>query len=240
MGQEVAANIINDVAIEVGLIPAPINDPFASIDPNILQLAKLLKSGGRTLRKRYSWTHLQYQYTFNTIANQGRYVLPVDYGKYINQTAWNRTNRLPLGGPLSPQEFEYFKARLVGVVFTTLFRILQQQFQVYPDTSTPGGYTIAFEYVSSFWVVPSATQVTSGSWQNATTYPNGTFIRNGGNIYQATQAGSGVSGGFGPTGTGAGITDGTCVWSFISVGGADAPASSQDLVQFDSHLMTGS
>jgi hypothetical protein len=70
----------------------------------------------------------------------------------IDQTWWNRTNRLPLGGPLSPQEWQYLKARLVGVVFTVLFRPLDGQISLYPDTNTPGGYDIAFEYVSRWWV----------------------------------------------------------------------------------------
>src|SRR3954468_3046330 len=46
-GWDTVAEIVSDTAIELGLISAPIADPFASTDPNILQLLGLLKSGGR-------------------------------------------------------------------------------------------------------------------------------------------------------------------------------------------------
>ncbi len=235
---ETAGQLISDAAVECGL--APIADPYASAaagDANSTLFTTVLKTRGRKLWREHPWQHLDYIHTFNTVASVGRYALPLDFGRIIDQTEWNRTNRLPQGGPLSPQEFEYFKARLVGVVFTTLFRLIQNNYQVYPDTATPGNFTLAFEYISSFWVLPIATQATSGSWQNITAYPNGTFIVNSGNIYQAVQAGTGTSGSFGPLGTGAGIVDGTCLWNFVSVAGRDNPSLSTDVILMDANLM---
>ena len=106
MAWDTAGNIINDAATELGLqaFQAKAADPFASTDPNMGQLCQLLKSVGRDLAKRREWTHLRAIHTLTTVEGVGWYALPADFGRMINQTGWNRTNRLPLGGPLSPQE----------------------------------------------------------------------------------------------------------------------------------------
>jgi hypothetical protein len=127
-----AGDIVNAAAVEVGL--TNVADPFASTDSNIKQLCWLLKSLGKDLVHMRSWNHLRKEYAFTTVAGQSAYGLPADYHNMIDQTWWNRTNRLPLGGPLSAQEWQYLKARL------------------YPDTNTPAGYDIAFEYNSAYWV----------------------------------------------------------------------------------------
>jgi len=236
--------IINDAAVEVGL--ASVADPFASTDPNFVQLSQLLKSLGRNLRRKHQWTFLQQIYTFNTVANIAQYGFPVDFGSFIDQTGWNRTNRLPLGGPLSPQDYEYLKALLVGIVFNTPFRFQQQNFVVYPDTKTPANYVIAFEYISRWWITPTGTQATSGPWTPTTTFANATYVSNGGriyksktqpawqaltaysvgnavtnggNVYVCTTAGTSAGAG-GPSGTGVGIVDGTCVWAFSVAAGS--------------------
>ncbi len=147
---DTAGNIINDAATECGL--APVSDPYLSTDANFVRLCGLLKSVGRDLQRKRQWTHLQREYTFTTVADTANYDLPPDFRGMIAQTGWNRTNRLPLGGPLSPQEWQYLKGRLEGVAFRVLFRPVQQQMYLYPDTSVPVGDTIAFEYMSNYWV----------------------------------------------------------------------------------------
>ncbi len=200
MAFDTALNIVTDAAVLAGLgTPAAV---YTATDPNIVQMRTLLKVLGRWLRRRKHWTWLQSQYVFQTIQGQATYAKAIDYDDFINQTGWNRLNRLPMGGPLSPQQFEYYKARLVGVVWTTLFRDFRNNIVIYPDTNTPSGHIVAYEYGSSFWVSPANLQPTGGTWNNATTYPNSTYIVSGGLIYQAVQVGNGLSGTFGPTGFG--------------------------------------
>jgi len=152
---DTAGNIVNDAAVEVGL--ERLTDPFGSYDANYVQLVRLLKSCGRELVQARNWTYLRKEHTFTTVQGTSAYDLPVDFLRMYDQSGWNRTNRLPLGGPLSPQEWQYLKARLVGVVFTVLFRPMNRQIHLYPDTNTPGGYVIAFEYGSSYWLSSPAT-----------------------------------------------------------------------------------
>jgi hypothetical protein len=160
MAFDTAANIINDAAVEIGL--NPVADPFAAYDGNFIQLARLLRSCGRELVQSRDWTYLRKEHAFTTVQGTSAYDLPSDFLRMYDQSGWNRTNRLPLGGPLSPQEWQYLKARLVGVVFTVLFRPMNRQIHLYPDVNTPGGYAIAFEYGSSYWVSsPAAPTVLS-------------------------------------------------------------------------------
>jgi len=148
---DTAGDIVNQALMEIGL-PSAGSDPFSSTDQNVTQACALLTSCGRSLVHMRQWTHLIQEWSFTTVANQGQYPFPPDYHNMIDQSGWNRTNRLPLGGPMSPQEWQYLKARLVGVVFTVLFRPRDQTIYIYPDVNTPGGYQISFEYLSRWWV----------------------------------------------------------------------------------------
>lgn len=156
MAYDTAANIINDAAVELGLLPfsGKVADPFGATDPNLGQLCQLLKRVGRDLVKRRAWTLLTKEATLVTIQGTAQYDLPADYSRSIAETEWNRTNRLPTGGPLRPEEWQYLKGQLVGVVFNVLYRIEGGKILLFPDVNTPGGYTLAYEYVSSWWVQP--------------------------------------------------------------------------------------
>jgi len=55
----------------------------------------------------------------------------------------------------------------------------------------------------------------AANWAASTSYAVGAQVTNGSNVYTCTTAGTSASSG-GPTGTGTGISDGTCVWSFFS------------------------
>jgi len=160
MGWPTAGEIVSDASVEIGL--SPVADPFSSNDPNVVQMCQLLKSLGRDLINQREWSYLRKEATFTTVQGQSLYPLPSDFWYMIDQTWWNRTNRLPVGGPLSPQEWQYLKARLVGVVFNVLFRPAQGQIELYPNTNTPGGQDIYYEYGSRYWVSSAATPTVLG------------------------------------------------------------------------------
>lgn len=149
---DTVAEIVSDAAIELGLRSTAMSDPFASTDPNILQLIALLKSGGRRLAREYAWTHLQSEYTFSTVASTAAYALPSDFRAMIPQTHWNRTTQWPLLGPTSPQRWQYLQA-LTGNVIYAEFRSLGGQIKLTPTPSAT--QSIAFEYLSSYWVKPT-------------------------------------------------------------------------------------
>lgn len=210
---DTAGAIVSQAALELGLTPKAIADPFTSTNPAILQLCALLTSLGRDIRRERQWTWLQQPYQFTTVAGQGFNPLPPDFDSVIPQTQWNRSTRLPIGGPLSPQDFTAIKASLVGVVFTVLDRFVQGQFQMYPDTNTPGGYVIAYEYISSWWAQPA---VATYNRSSSTSYKTNQIVFDGSNYFLALQGGAS-----GPAAGGITATphtpaiDGGCTWVIV-------------------------
>lgn len=152
---DTAGSVINAAAVELGLTEDV--DPYASSDANFVQLRRLLTKLGRGLWRERQWTQLTQEHTFATVSGTASYPLPDGFGYLINQSEWDRTNQRPLGGPLTSQQWQYLKGSLAaGISWVLHFRLRQMQLQLYPDTAIPDAHTIAFEYVSRFWVQPSA------------------------------------------------------------------------------------
>lgn len=144
--------IVNQVAVETG-IPNQV-DVFASTDAATAQLIALANSCGYELLQDEAWEGLVRIHEFTTQEqDSGEYELPADFAYIINQTAWDRTNNVVLGGPLSAQEWEYLQGRdLVSSTIYATFREAQHQFWLYPQPPAVG-IEIAYEYISRNWVL---------------------------------------------------------------------------------------
>lgn len=162
---DTVANLISDAAIELGLISAPIDNPFASSDPNMLRLIRYLKSGGRKLAKHRNWTHLQKEFTFATVAGQAAYGLPSDFRSMVPQTGWDRTTQFPLGGPVDGEYWQFRQAVPFGASVYNYLRLWQGQIFLAPTPT--GADTIAFEYQSTSWVMPSGQTAPTSSTPTA-------------------------------------------------------------------------
>lgn len=97
-------------------------------------------------------TEIDGSVTWTNTGFANSYPLPAGFSNMLDQTGWNRTTRLPLGNPLNAQQWQYLKGRQQGVVFNVLFRPDDDTIRLYPDTDPAGLQTIAFEYISRFWV----------------------------------------------------------------------------------------
>ena len=159
-----ANDIINRVAVEVGLNAD--TDPVASTDETYIQMLALLDSLGQELVNLHNWQGLKsfIDATTNatsfdtqlgsgvTIGTGGIYDLPDDFDHMIDQTGWDRTNRVSLGGPLSSQDWSYLAGRdLVSQSIYASFRLVDNKLALYPQPA-PDGLRITFEYMSRFWV----------------------------------------------------------------------------------------
>lgn len=147
---DTVGSVINDAAVELGLISADIPDPFGSADPSIVQLLRHLKSLGQDLARDYQWTHLQKQYGFATQVGVDTYELPPDYQRFINQTGWNRTRQMKLAGPLSPQAWQQMQVMTSGGIVDVMYRIVGNELKLFPAPSA--GDSVSYEYISSNWV----------------------------------------------------------------------------------------
>jgi len=158
---ETAAQCISQAALECGLI-APTNPYAASgVDPAITQMAGLLNSCGRELLTMREWQRMIISYSLTVVfGDTGFYNLPADYQRHIDQTDWNPSNRLPLGGPLTAQDYTYLLAtNLASSTIYISFREKDGQFVILPQPP-PVGQVITFEYISRYWVCATGAPTT--------------------------------------------------------------------------------
>lgn len=153
MAFDTVANVVSDAAIQLGLVSEAITDPYASTDDNIRRLLQSLKQLGQDLLRDHDWSHLTKEHTFSTVNGTANYDLPTHFARFVPGTAWNRTQGLELGGPMSPQQWQMAKAQTATSSFQS-FRIWQDDLWIYPTPSS--AETVAYEYVSKLWVMATA------------------------------------------------------------------------------------
>ena len=90
-------DIINRVAVEIGLNKT--TDPVASTDESFVQLRGLLDSAGQELVRLHQWQIMSGEFSFTTQdGDTGIYDLPDDFAYMVDQTGWDRSSNVPLGG----------------------------------------------------------------------------------------------------------------------------------------------
>lgn len=146
-----ANEILNRVAVEFGL--APVVDPYASVDPSFIQMRYLLNTAGEELAMLYPWQLLRRQHELITApGDTGDYPLPDDFFYMINQTGWERNNNVPLGGPLSPQDWQFLEGQNIGnQTIWASFRITEGIFKLWPQPPFENLH-IFYEYITTDWV----------------------------------------------------------------------------------------
>jgi hypothetical protein len=145
-----ANDVLNRVVLEVGLDTS--TDPYADQNTVFKQLRGLLDSAGQELVELYEWVGLRRAWEITTVADQNEYDLPDDFAYMVNQTGWDRTNDLPLGGPLTAQTWTYLQGRdLVNQTIYATFRLGENVLELFPDPP-PVGLSLNFEYISRNWV----------------------------------------------------------------------------------------
>jgi len=146
-----ANEILNRVAAEIGVTPVP--DPYASQNPSFVKMQYLLNIAGEELVEAHPWEQLLKQHQIVTQeGDTGAFALPDDFAYMINQTGWERSQRVPLGGPLTSSDWAYLKGRDFSAnSLYVSFRFMENKFNVYPDPPAVG-LDINFEYMSNKWV----------------------------------------------------------------------------------------
>ena len=161
-----AKQIINRVAAEVGLDEAA--DPLGSTDKNMIRLKHLLNTAGADLVMLNPWAILRMEATITTDGSES-YDLPSDFAYKTDQTGWNRTDDLPLAGPLTAQEWSFILGRGLGAsTLYASFRMMGDQVFILP-TSLENGTDIRYEYTSRNWVSASATSTPAPAADEVTT-----------------------------------------------------------------------
>lgn len=126
-----------------------------SSDEQVQQLLALANREGKELSAREGinggWPQLRKLHTITTVADQESYDFPSDLQYFVNTTAWDRTNKFPMLGPVSPQEWQILKSGTIGSVGPrTRFRIMAGQLYFNPAPDSAGD-TFVLEYYSDTW-----------------------------------------------------------------------------------------
>lgn len=107
--------------------------------------------------------------------SQTLYDLPSDWDREITQTEWDRTNRWPLIGPETPQDWQSFRSGIVYSGPRQRFRILSNAYAINPPP--PDGLTFAMEYMSKAWIVsPAGVALTAFASDSDTTVFNDSLL----------------------------------------------------------------
>ena len=168
--------ILNRAAAEIGL-PAS-QDFIRTGGETSLQMLALLNSAGQELLELNEWPQFRNVYEITTAAGDtGEYQLPPDFSHMINQTGWDRTNRVAMGGPLSAQDWTYLEGRdLVSQTIYASFRLADSRFYLFPQPP-PVDLKVTFEYQSNYWVLdPDIPQT------NPSATPNKDFVTKGSDV----------------------------------------------------------
>jgi hypothetical protein len=146
-----AGNIINTVAIEVGL--DQVADPYASTDKNFIQLRTLLRSVGHELWMAREWKALVKEASYTGDGTSTLFNLPVDFGRMVDGSGWRRTDQQPMGGPISSQDWQFLNAWTSSADLTILHRIVGNRIEFH--TAIASTLVVYHDYTSRYWVASS-------------------------------------------------------------------------------------
>lgn len=133
-------------------LPSPAT-VYGTTDPQTLQVMHLLEEEGNDLAQRHPWTTLQQEATHTTLAleDQGNIETIASGFRFIrNDTIWDRTDQLPVVGPMDGQEWQSLKA-LSNSGPRYYYRLRANKLLVNPVPTA--GHTWAFEYQSKNWII---------------------------------------------------------------------------------------
>lgn len=134
-------------------LPSP-STVQGSTDSQIIQVRALLEEEGNDLAVRGDWQAITIEASHTTVAteSQGAISTIASNGfRYIkNQTIWDRTDRLPVLGPVSGPQWQALKGIVVnGPRYR--FRIIGGNLLVNPVP--PASHDWRFEYLSANWIL---------------------------------------------------------------------------------------
>ena len=142
-------SIVKDAADAIGL-PRP-TAVYSSTDQQVRTLLSLSNRGGKALLDRYPWSASIKEATFTSLAAElqgAMATLAPGFKAILNETIWNRSATRPAGGPVSPGQWQAYKAQNIAGPWDR-YRIQSGNLYIIPAPAA--GQTFAFEYLSTYW-----------------------------------------------------------------------------------------
>lgn len=131
-------------------VPATV---LGNTDTQVVQMLRLLEEEGNDLAQRGDWNVLTYEAHVTTLNNESQSYI-ANYAtngfRFIkNGTFWDRTNKLPILGPLNDREWQQIKALAAT---TTNFRYRIKNALIWVTPTPAAGLNWYFEYLSHNWI----------------------------------------------------------------------------------------
>jgi hypothetical protein len=118
----------------------------------VLQLLECINEDGQELAARHNWQVLTNESSFTTVATESQgsilTLAGADFSFVINNTLWNRTQRRPIFGPKSSQQWQELKAQFSSGPWVQ-YRIRGNNVLFFPTPSA--GQSVFFEWCSKNW-----------------------------------------------------------------------------------------
>ena len=153
---------VQDAADRLGIVrPSSV---IGSSDQQARQLLGLAQQEGKELARRYPWNKLVTEKTITATATETQSSgIPTDFDRMINGSFFNRSKNRRVEGPMTPTEWQNYKASVTTVLFDA-FRIRGNNLLLAPTPTAGNSY--AYEYVSTYWVATTAASTTpaQASW----------------------------------------------------------------------------
>jgi hypothetical protein len=149
-------SIVQTACAELGL-PQP-TSVAGSQDATAIQMLALANREGKDLSSREGsaggWPVLREEWTQTLVVGTDNYAFPSDIDRFVNTTAWDRTNKWPLHGPISPQVWQVLKSGTIGSVGPRMrFRLMEGR--IYFDPVPTDTNDIVIEYYKNTWLTDS-------------------------------------------------------------------------------------
>ena len=134
-------------------LPVP-TEVVNSTDVIVQQLYALANEEGHSLSTSHDWQKLTREQTFTTVgAAVQPDAVPADWQRFIPNSFFDRTIMRPVLGPITPQQWQAYKAFPAAQTIYLCFRERDNEFLLTSGGASvpPVGHTIAYEYVSKDW-----------------------------------------------------------------------------------------
>ncbi len=117
-------------------------------------MLRYANQAGKRLAERIDWQILRKEQTFTSLGQEEQTAaLPSDLDRIIPETFWNRNEQELITGPITPVEWQAFKASDYQG-YPTKFILRGGSIHISP--APPAGNTMAFEYISTLWAQSAA------------------------------------------------------------------------------------
>ena len=139
-------------ADEIGIVrPSSL---VGSSDLTARRILACAQREGEALWRAHSWSALQREYTFSTVASTQSYAVPDDWGRPLQSTAWDRSNYREMRSGISPVEWQYATSGLVATTsgfYQLRFLSGPTAGSIFVDPTPASVVSMAIEYIANTW-----------------------------------------------------------------------------------------